>query len=64
MTEWKSVSREDDMCTICFSEEGVPEFPRKREIDELCSLSLLPHTLWLHPQTALIGLGIGYRGGR
>ena len=44
MTEWKSLSREGDMCTICFSEEGAPEFPRKREIDELCSLSPLPHT--------------------
>ena len=25
------------MCTICFSAESAPEFPRKREIDELCS---------------------------
>ena len=32
MTEWKSLSREDDMCTICFSTESAPEF---REIDEL-----------------------------
>ena len=27
------------MCTICFSSESAPEFPRKREIDELCSPS-------------------------
>ena len=42
MTEWKSFSMEDDMCTICFSAESAPEFPRKREIDELCSLSPFP----------------------
>ena len=64
MTEWKSLSREDDMCTICFSAESAPDFPRKREVDELCSLPPPPHTLWLHPQTAPIGIEIGYRGGR
>ena len=48
------------MCTICFCAESAPEFPRKRKIDELCSLSPPPpHTLWLHPQTAPIGIGIG-----
>ena len=41
MTEWKSLSREDDMCTICFSTESAPEF---REIDELLLPSPPPPT--------------------
>ena len=34
--------KEDDLCTMCFSAEGVPEFLSRREIDLLSS----PYTLW------------------
>ena len=48
---------------ICFGAESAPEFPRKQEIDELCSpFPPPPHPL-AHPQTAPIGIGIRYRGG-
>ena len=66
MTEWKSLSMEDDMCTVqsALARTVRLNFLGNGRLTSSAPFPPSPHTLWLHPQTAPRGIGIGYRGGR